>query len=241
MSAWPWGRPTPSLAVPLRCSPRVRGRVIRRRCAHGSTRQGRAGYRVVANDVNLRSQDADIAAGLLDALVRTRVAHDAPDRVFVHAGVVAQRGRAIVLPGRSMSGKTTLVAEPCVAAPPTTPRSTPLSTATASFIPIPSRSRSGPTGPTCPSRASAASRAQNRFAPGSSCSAPTPRERSGTRRPCPPRRGRSSCFPTHSSARRPGEAMAAATRLAKGTLVFEGERGEAAGVAAWLLAALERA
>jgi hypothetical protein len=35
----------------------------------------------------------------------------APRRVFVHAGVVAHRGRAIVIPGRTMSGKSTLVAE----------------------------------------------------------------------------------------------------------------------------------
>ncbi len=35
----------------------------------------------------------------------------APRRVFVHAGVVGWRGRAIVLPGASHAGKTTLVAE----------------------------------------------------------------------------------------------------------------------------------
>jgi len=39
------------------------------------------------------------------------VANYAPDRVFVHAGVVGWRGRAIVLPGPSFAGKTTLVAE----------------------------------------------------------------------------------------------------------------------------------
>jgi hypothetical protein len=33
----------------------------------------------------------------------------APDRVFVHAGVVGWRSAAIVVPGRSRSGKTTLV------------------------------------------------------------------------------------------------------------------------------------
>jgi hypothetical protein len=37
------------------------------------------------------------------------VAEHASDRVFVHAGVVGWQGGAIVLPGRSMSGKTTLV------------------------------------------------------------------------------------------------------------------------------------
>lgn len=38
------------------------------------------------------------------------VAETAPRRVFVHAGVVGWRGRAIVIPGRSFSGKTSLVA-----------------------------------------------------------------------------------------------------------------------------------
>jgi len=36
------------------------------------------------------------------------VAETAPRRVFVHAGVVALRGRAILIPGRSFSGKTSL-------------------------------------------------------------------------------------------------------------------------------------
>jgi hypothetical protein len=39
------------------------------------------------------------------------VADYAPDHVFVHAGVVGWLGRAIVLPGASFAGKTTLVAE----------------------------------------------------------------------------------------------------------------------------------
>ncbi len=38
------------------------------------------------------------------------IAEMAPEHVFVHAGVVGWRGRAIVLPGRSYCGKTTLVA-----------------------------------------------------------------------------------------------------------------------------------
>jgi serine kinase of HPr protein (carbohydrate metabolism regulator) len=38
------------------------------------------------------------------------VAEYAPQRIFVHAGVVAWKGKAIIIPGRSYSGKTTLVA-----------------------------------------------------------------------------------------------------------------------------------
>lgn len=40
-----------------------------------------------------------------------RIAERAPRHVFVHAGVVGWRGRAILLPGYSFAGKTTLVAE----------------------------------------------------------------------------------------------------------------------------------
>jgi hypothetical protein len=39
------------------------------------------------------------------------VAETSPRRVFVHAGVVGWQGQAIVIPGRSFSGKTTLTAE----------------------------------------------------------------------------------------------------------------------------------
>jgi hypothetical protein len=38
------------------------------------------------------------------------VAEYAPHRIFVHAGVVGWNGKAILIPGRSFSGKTTLVA-----------------------------------------------------------------------------------------------------------------------------------
>jgi len=43
--------------------------------------------------------------------VKIYVAEMARRRVFVHAGAVGWRGRAIIIPGRSMSGKTSLVAE----------------------------------------------------------------------------------------------------------------------------------
>ena len=49
---------------------------------------------------------------MLEALERDLqlyVAEQALRRVFVHAGVVGWRGRAIVIPGRTMSGKTTPV------------------------------------------------------------------------------------------------------------------------------------
>ncbi len=51
---------------------------------------------------------------LLDHLARDlilNVADHTADRVFLHAGVVGWRGKALILPGRSFAGKTTLVAE----------------------------------------------------------------------------------------------------------------------------------
>ena len=46
----------------------------------------------------------------LEVDLRRSIAHWAPRLVFIHAGVVGWRGRAIVIPGHSMSGKSTLVA-----------------------------------------------------------------------------------------------------------------------------------
>src|SRR5260370_20995260 len=49
---------------------------------------------------------------MLDAFeshVQLTVAEYAPRRVFVHAGVVGWKNRAILIPGLSHSGKTTLV------------------------------------------------------------------------------------------------------------------------------------
>jgi hypothetical protein len=50
-------------------------------------------------------------ARLLSIVVRFKVAEFAVDRVFVHAGVVGWKGKAIVLPANSYGGKTTLTAE----------------------------------------------------------------------------------------------------------------------------------
>lgn len=47
----------------------------------------------------------------LESDVRLTVADRALNRVFVHAGVVGWKGKAILIPGRSLSGKSSLVAE----------------------------------------------------------------------------------------------------------------------------------
>ena len=52
----------------------------------------------------------DTAARELESRIHQHVAASTEVAVFVHAGVVAWRGRAIVIPGSSHSGKSTLVA-----------------------------------------------------------------------------------------------------------------------------------
>jgi len=63
------------------------------------------------SELLVRTRDLDEALDRFAADVQLHVAEHAQRRVFVHAGVVGWRGRAIVMPGRSFSGKTTLVHE----------------------------------------------------------------------------------------------------------------------------------
>lgn len=58
-----------------------------------------------------RTRDLRQAFAVLESELRQSLAARSKRRTFVHAGVVGWRGRAIVVPGRSRSGKTTLVAE----------------------------------------------------------------------------------------------------------------------------------
>lgn len=58
-----------------------------------------------------RTSDLAEAIAVLETEIRQTVAARAAGRTFVHAGVVGWRGRAVVIPGCSRSGKTTLVAE----------------------------------------------------------------------------------------------------------------------------------
>ncbi len=45
-----------------------------------------------------------------DTIIRVSVAESAKDLVFIHAGVVGWKGRAIIMPGDSFTGKSTLAA-----------------------------------------------------------------------------------------------------------------------------------
>lgn len=59
----------------------------------------------------MRSNDLNELFQAFESNIRIFVAEFAKDRVFVHAGVVGWKGQAVVIPGRSFSGKSTLVAE----------------------------------------------------------------------------------------------------------------------------------
>jgi hypothetical protein len=81
--------------------------------AKGSQRAGvRRMHILFANNERIaRDTELDQALAALETDLHRYVAEAAPDMTFLHAGVVGWRGRAILLPGRSLSGKTTLVRE----------------------------------------------------------------------------------------------------------------------------------
>jgi hypothetical protein len=58
----------------------------------------------------IRTLEDDDLLEMFERDMRRLVAEFSRTRVFIHAGAVGWRGRAIVLPGRSFSGKTSLVA-----------------------------------------------------------------------------------------------------------------------------------
>jgi hypothetical protein len=58
-----------------------------------------------------RSRDIQELLDTLEADLQLYAAEQATRRIFVHAGVVGWKGQAILIPGRSHSGKSTLVAE----------------------------------------------------------------------------------------------------------------------------------
>src|SRR5262245_57956770 len=75
----------------------------------GKVRRFNLGYWNLVRFARLRSFE-DFLDGF-ESHVQLTVAEFAPRRVFVHAGVVAWNGAAILIPGLSFSGKTTLVFE----------------------------------------------------------------------------------------------------------------------------------
>jgi hypothetical protein len=69
-------------------------------------------YHLLYNDAGLQARALDIEKilGIFEYSIHLQVGATTRQRFFIHAGVVGWRGRAIIIPGRSFSGKTTLVA-----------------------------------------------------------------------------------------------------------------------------------
>lgn len=79
---------------------------------NGSSRAGTRRFNLLyANAVRMaRSMELNQVLQALESDLQLYVAEGARRRLFVHAGVVGWRGRAIIIPGRSFTGKSTLVA-----------------------------------------------------------------------------------------------------------------------------------
>jgi hypothetical protein len=77
----------------------------------GESRPGLRRFHVLYADGGpvWKSPSLDEALEQLEGLLHWDVSTGATERIFVHAGVAAWHGRAVVLPGRSMVGKSTLV------------------------------------------------------------------------------------------------------------------------------------
>lgn len=83
-------------------------RVVRRVGPAGKRRRFNLLYDGIT--LGIRTLDVEELLERFESSVRLKVAENAKRKVFVHAGVVGWRGRAIVVPGRSFSGNTSLVA-----------------------------------------------------------------------------------------------------------------------------------
>lgn len=57
-----------------------------------------------------RNIELDLALEMLDSQLRIYLGRKSPEAIFIHAGAVAHRGVAIVMPAMSFAGKTTLTA-----------------------------------------------------------------------------------------------------------------------------------
>ncbi len=76
----------------------------------GQSGEAETRYEIVENgDVLSAVRTLEAAACAVESWVQLTVATLAKELVFVHAGVVGWKDRAVVVPGRSLSGKSTLV------------------------------------------------------------------------------------------------------------------------------------
>ncbi len=75
----------------------------------GVVRNGSDEYQVTRGGETVGAWPLEDAIRTFEVSLRNHIASFAPDHIFVHAGTVARNGRAIVIPGASFSGITTLV------------------------------------------------------------------------------------------------------------------------------------
>ena len=193
------------------------------------------------------AKDLGQAFDVLESEIRQSVAAAARGRTFVHAGVVGWRGHAILVPGRSRSGKTTLVAELVKAG---------ATYYSDEFAVLDGRGRVHPFAKTLSIREGGCARhevVRRRHAEelGGSCAVqPLPvglvvlaSHRPGAEwRPVRLTRGQAvleMLAHTVPARLRPEASLAALERAVARATVLRGERGEAADVAAWLLDQVE--
>lgn len=74
-----------------------------------SIRRSETGYNYQAPSLEGSAHNELHLAERLERDIHLEVATCCPDRIFIHAGVVSFGGRAILLPGKSFAGKSTLV------------------------------------------------------------------------------------------------------------------------------------
>ena len=75
-------------------------------------RRRRLLHKLYEDDREIMQMDnLDALLNFFETSLQLYIADHAPRRVFVHAGVIGWQGKAIVIPGRSFSGKTSLVVE----------------------------------------------------------------------------------------------------------------------------------
>jgi hypothetical protein len=68
-------------------------------------------YGLIIDDILVAGDlSAEVGVHALDSQIRALIALNAPDRIFIHAGVVGVNGRGVVLPAPSFAGKSSLVA-----------------------------------------------------------------------------------------------------------------------------------
>ncbi|MGH2927423.1 MAG: hypothetical protein ACRDL8_04415 [Solirubrobacteraceae bacterium] len=72
-------------------------------------RSGPEEYQVARAGETVGAWPLEDAIRTFEVSLRNHIATSAPAHIFIHAGTVARNGRAIVIPGPSFSGKTTLV------------------------------------------------------------------------------------------------------------------------------------